>query len=149
MSDPTPIVPPTETRIIPLYDHIMVVRDQATQKVGGIIIPEQAKEPPNTGQVISTGEGRLCLSQVIVEGGGADNRDLLCKAHVEPLRVQVGDKVLFQSYAGTQIKIPGTDVEALIMREDDVIAIILERPAIDTTDVAAADCADPAPDPSI
>lgn len=92
--------------IRPLQDRIIVKRLAEEEKTkGGIIIPDTAKEKPLEGQVIAVGNGR------ILEDG-----------KVRPLDIKKGDKVLFGKYAGTEIKIDGT--EHLILREEDVLAIL-------------------------
>jgi len=72
---------------------------------GGIIIPESAKEKPQRGKVIAIGKGK------VAEDGS-----------IRPLDLQAGDTVLFGKYAGTEVKIDAED--RLIMREDDVLAVI-------------------------
>ncbi len=92
--------------IRPLQDRIIVKRLAEEEKTkGGIIIPDTAKEKPLEGAVIAVGNGR------ILEDG-----------KVRPLDIKKGDKVLFGKYAGTEIKIDG--VEHLILREEDVLAVI-------------------------
>ena len=92
--------------IKPLADRVLVKRlDEAEeQKVGGIIIPDTAKEKPQEAEIVAVGPGRL-------EDG----------KHV-PLEVKEGDKVLIGKYSGTEVKIEGE--EYLIMREDDILAIV-------------------------
>lgn len=90
----------------PLHDRLIVERlteDQTTS--GGIIIPDTAKEKPQKGKVVAVGKGK------IQEDGT-----------IRPLDVKSGDVVLFGKYAGTEIKIENED--RLIMREDDVLAVI-------------------------
>ena len=90
----------------PLHDRIIVERlEEEEQRVGGIIIPDSAKEKPQQGKVIAVGKGRI-------EKDGK----------VTPLDVKAGDKVLFGKYAGQEIKIDGN--EYLIMREDEVLAVV-------------------------
>ncbi|MBN1627541.1 MAG: co-chaperone GroES [Deltaproteobacteria bacterium] len=93
-------------KIRPLHDRIIVqrIKEEETTK-GGIIIPDTAKEKPSEGKVIAVGNGKL------LENGS-----------LKPLDVKKGDKVLFGKYAGTEVKIEGE--EHLIMREDDIIAIV-------------------------
>jgi chaperonin GroES len=93
-------------KIRPLHDRVIVkrIKEEETTK-GGIIIPDTAKEKPSEGKVISVGNGKL------LENGT-----------LKVLEVKAGDKVLFGKYAGTEVKIDGE--EHLIMREDDIIAII-------------------------
>ena len=90
----------------PLHDRIIVQRLSEDEKTaGGIYIPDTAKEKPQRGKVIAVGKGK-----VSEEGT------------VRPLDVKAGDTVLFGKYAGTEIKIENED--RLIMREDDVLAVI-------------------------
>jgi len=92
--------------IKPLYDRILVKRtEEEEQKIGGIIIPDTAKEKPQEGEVIAVGAGR------VLENGERQAPD-----------VQVGDKILFGKYSGTEVKYG--DEEYLIMREDDILAKI-------------------------
>jgi len=92
--------------LTPLYDRV-IVRPSEPEEVtkGGIIIPDTAKEKPIQGEIVAVGNGK------VTEDG-----------KVLPLRVKVGDKVLYGKYAGTEIKIDGEDY--LIMRESDIFAII-------------------------
>ena len=93
-------------KLRPLNDRVIVKRLEEEEKtVGGIIIPDTAKEKPQQAKVIAVGKGRT------LENG-----------QVIPLTVKEGDRVLFGKYAGTEIKIDGD--EHLIMREDDILAII-------------------------
>ena len=92
--------------IKPLADRVLVKRleEEAEQKVGGIIIPDTAKEKPQEAEVVAVGPGK-------VEDGQRTE-----------LEVKVGDKVLIGKYSGTEVKIEGE--EYLIMREDDILAIV-------------------------
>jgi chaperonin GroES len=93
-------------KIQPLNDRVLVRRIEEEQKTsGGIIIPDTAKEKPQEGKVIAAGPGKL------------DD-----KGKRMPLDVKKGDRVLFGKYAGNDIQIDG--VEHLIMREDDILAIL-------------------------
>ena len=93
-------------KIQPLNDRVLVVRIEEEQKTsGGIIIPDTAKEKPQEGKVIAAGPGKF------------DD-----KGKRMPLDVKKGDHVLFGKYAGNDIEIDG--VEHLIMREDDILAIL-------------------------
>jgi len=83
------------------------IEEEEEVKQGGIIIPDTAKERPQQGMIIAVGPGKL--------------ND---KGEREALQVKEGDKVLFAKYAGTEVKVD--DKEYLIMREDDVLAIITE-----------------------
>ncbi len=90
----------------PLQDRIIVKRLEEENKTsGGIYIPDTAKEKPQKGEIVAVGKGK------VTEDG-----------KVLPIDVKVGDKVLFGKYAGTEIKIDGTDY--LIMREDDILGVI-------------------------
>jgi len=92
--------------IRPLNDRVVVKRVEEEQKTaGGIIIPDTAKEKPIQGEILAVGNGR------IMEDGSR-----------RALDVKKGDRVLFGKYAGTDITIEGQEV--LIMREDDILAII-------------------------
>jgi chaperonin GroES len=73
--------------------------------VGGILLPDSAKEKPAKGEILAVGEGKR-----------SDNGTVI------PMSVKVGDNVLFGKYAGQEVKVDGADV--LVMREDDIIAIL-------------------------
>ena len=92
--------------IRPLYDRIVVKRieDQET-KIGGLFIPDSAKEKPQEGEVVAVGKGKR------LEDG-----------KINALDVKVGDRILFGKYSGNDIKIDGQ--ELLIMREDEVLGIL-------------------------
>ena len=90
----------------PLNDRVLVKRlEEETKTAGGIIIPDNNKEKPIQGEVVSAGPGHR------KEAGG-----------YQPLEVKEGDKVLFGKYAGTEVKFDGK--EYLIMREDDILAVL-------------------------
>jgi len=90
----------------PLNDRVIVRRFEEEQKTaGGLIIPDTAKEKPIQGEILAVGSGKL------MEDGSR-----------RPLDIKAGDRVLFGKYAGTDIKVEGE--ELLIMREDDILAII-------------------------
>ena len=92
----------------PLHDRIIVQRlEEGEQKVGGIIIPDTAKEKPQQGKVIAAGNGKA----------KDDGKRV-------PLDVKAGDLILFGKYSGQEIKLDGE--EYLIMREDEVLAVIDE-----------------------
>ena len=92
--------------IRPLYDRIVVKRIEETESVqGGIIIPDTAKEKPQEGEVVAVGKGKRLEDGKLV-----------------PLDVQVGDRILFGKYSGSDIKSDGN--EYLIMREDEVLGVI-------------------------
>jgi len=97
-------------KIRPLYDRIVVKRiEEKEQMHGGLYIPDTAKEKPQEGEVISVGKGKR------LEDG-----------KVVPLDVEVGDRILFGKYSGSDIKIDGE--EYLIMREDEVLGILDAAP---------------------
>jgi chaperonin GroES len=90
----------------PLRDRILVTRlEETEQRVGGIIIPDSAKEKPQQAKVVAVGRGRV--------------ND---KGDVFPLDVKAGDTVLFGKYTGTEIKLDGT--EYLILREEEVLGVV-------------------------
>ncbi|HOW55332.1 MAG TPA: co-chaperone GroES [Syntrophorhabdaceae bacterium] len=94
-------------KVKPLQDRILVKRIEEEEKTkGGIIIPDAAKEKPQEGMVVAVGDGKVLESGQKVKPG-----------------VKAGDKILFGKYSGTEIKIDGE--EHLILREDDVLAIIV------------------------
>jgi chaperonin GroES len=93
-------------KIVPLHDKILVKRVEAESKTrGGIVLPDTAKEKPKEGKVVAVGDGKLLDSGKRAE-----------------FQVKKGDRILFTSYAGTEIKIDGE--EYIIMSEDDVLAVI-------------------------
>jgi len=94
----------------PLHDRVVVKRIQAEEKsAGGIIIPDTAKEKPQQGEIIAVGPG------------GRDDAGKLI-----PIDLEVGDRVLFGKWSGTEVKLDG--IEYLIMKESDVMGV-LEEPA--------------------
>jgi chaperonin GroES len=108
-----PAAAPTRTggrqgmaNVRPLRDRVMVKRiEEPEQKVGGIIVPDTAKEKPQQAEVVAVGSGR------ILENGQR-----------EPLAVKAGDKVLVGKWSGTDVKIDGTDY--LILKEDEILGIL-------------------------
>jgi len=93
--------------IRPLNDRILVKRlEQVAKSSGGIIIPDSAKEKPAEGEIMAVGNGKL-------------NE----KGERVALEVKVGDRVLFSKYGGTDVKLDGE--EYLIMREDDVLGVVV------------------------
>ena len=93
-------------KVRPLHDRVIVERiEEGEQLVGGIIIPDTAKEKPQQGKVIAAGKGK------VKEDGT-----------VSPLDVKEGDTVLFGKYSGQEIKLEGE--EYLIMREDEILGVI-------------------------
>ena len=92
--------------IRPLHDRVIVQRlDEGEQRVGGIIIPDSAKEKPQQGKVIAAGAGK------IRDDGERQTPD-----------VKAGDLILFGKYSGQEIKVDGEDY--LIMREEDVLGVV-------------------------
>jgi len=90
----------------PLYDRVVVRRVNEEEKSrGGLYIPEQAKEKPAQGEVLAVGQGRR------PDSGG-----------LIPLETQLGDRVLFGKYSGTEIEVDGEKL--LILREDEILAVI-------------------------
>ena len=92
--------------IRPLHDRVMVERNEAEKKTaGGIVLPDNAKEKPKEGTVIAVGSGRL------LENG-----------EVKALEVKKDDRVLFDAYAGSEVKLGGK--EYLILTEKEILAVI-------------------------
>jgi chaperonin GroES len=99
-------------KIRPLYDRIVVKRiEEQEQKVGGLFIPDSAKEKPQEGEVVAVGKGKR------LEDG-----------KVIPLDVKPGDRILFGKYSGSDITLDGQ--EYLIMREDEVLGILDAQPQV-------------------
>ena len=92
-------------KITPLSDRVLVKTAEKEEKVGGIIIPDTAKEKPQEGVVEAVGPGRL-----------SENGEVI------PMNLKKGDSVLFGKYSGTELKIDSE--KYLIMREDDIFGII-------------------------
>jgi chaperonin GroES len=93
-------------KVVPLNDKIVVKRLEAEEKTaGGIVLPDTAKEKPKQGKVLSVGDGKL------LENGKRAK-----------FQVREGDRVLFTSYAGSEVNIDGE--ELLIMTEDDILAVV-------------------------
>ena len=95
-----------KAKIQPLADRVLVLRldDDGEQKVGGIIIPDTAKEKPQEAKVVAVGPGRIDEGKRVA------------------LEVKKGDKVLIGKYSGTEVKLDG--VEHLILREEEILAVI-------------------------
>jgi chaperonin GroES len=104
MEDHTMAAP--NMKVKPLGDRILVrrVEEEEVQR-GGIIIPDSAKEKPQQGEVLAVGPGRL----------NDDGKRI-------PLEVKTGDRILMGKYSGTEVKLDGE--ECLILREDDVLAVL-------------------------
>ena len=90
----------------PLHDRVIVKRlENETKTASGIVIPDNATEKPDQGEVLAIGPGRI--------------ND---KGEVKPLNVKVGDRVLFGKYSGQTVKVDGD--ELLVMKEDDIFAVV-------------------------
>lgn len=95
-------------KIKPLHDRVIVRRiEEDEMTAGGIVIPDSAKETPAEGEILAAGPGAT-----------DDNGKLT------PMGVKAGDRVIFQKYAGTEVKIDGE--EHLIMREDDILGLVVK-----------------------
>jgi chaperonin GroES len=95
----------------PLHDRVVVKRvDPEDKTAGGIIIPDTAKEKPSQGEVVAVGSG------------GRDESGKLI-----PIDIQVGDRVLFGKWSGTEVKLDGQ--ELLIMKESDIMGVLTDVPA--------------------
>jgi chaperonin GroES len=93
-------------KLRPLHDRVIIKRlDQETKTASGIVIPDNAAEKPDQGQVLAVGDGKI-----------DDNGKL------RPLAVKVGNKVLFGKYSGQTVKVDGD--ELLVMREEDIMAVV-------------------------
>lgn len=92
-------------KLKPLGNRIVVQRLKAQASKGGILLPDSAQEKPREGDVIAVGPGKR-------------NEE----GHLEPVTVQVGDRVLFSSYSGTEVKLH--DEEFLILSEEDILGIL-------------------------
>ena len=93
-------------KIRPLHDRIVVRRlEEERKSAGGIVIPDNAAEKPDQGEVLAVGNGK------VLEDG-----------KTRPLDVKVGDRILFGKYSGTTVKMDGD--ELLVMREDDIMGVI-------------------------
>ena len=94
--------------IQPLGDRVLIKALESEAKTkGGLVLPDTAKEKPQEGEVVAVGQGKL------LEDGT-----------IKPLEVKKGDKILFGKYAGTEIKLKEKDDQYLILREDEVLAIL-------------------------
>lgn len=91
--------------IRPLGDRVVLKAQEREEKtISGIVLPDTAKEKPQEGEVVAVGTGKIVGDNIV------------------PLDVQVGDKVLFSKYAGTEVKVGGA--EYLVLRENDILAIV-------------------------
>jgi chaperonin GroES len=93
-------------KIRPLHDRVVIKRtEEDTTSAGGIVIPDSASEKPSKGEVVAVGNGKV-----------------LDSGEIRALDLKVGDKVLFGTYSGTEVKVDQQDLH--VMREDDIMAII-------------------------
>ncbi len=96
----------SKVKLQPLGDRVVIKREESEETTsGGILLPDSAKDKPARGEVISVGNGRL-----LDDGSRGE------------LQVKVGDRVIFTSYGGETLNLD--DVELLLMREDDILAVI-------------------------
>lgn len=94
------------TKVRPLNDKVLVERAKADEKTkGGIILPDASKEKPKEGKIVSVGQGRISEDGTRVA-----------------FQVKAGDRILFKSYAGTEVKLDGK--EYILMSEEDILAVI-------------------------
>lgn len=91
----------------PLGNRVLIKRSKAQTSKGGILLPDSAQEKPREGEVVAAGPGKI-------------NED----GKLEPLHVKVGDRVLFGTYAGTEVKTSDNNEEFLIVPEDDILGIL-------------------------
>jgi chaperonin GroES len=100
-------------KIRPLYDRVVIKRieEKGDALRGGLYIPDSAKEKPQEGEVMAIGKGKRLEDGTLVA-----------------LDVQVGDRILFGKYSGSDIRLDGT--EYLIMREDDILGILDQQPVV-------------------
>ncbi len=96
--------------IRPFGNRVLIKRCEAKTKKGGIILPDTAKEKPKEGEVIAVGPGKT------------DEKGLLQAMHL-----QVGDRVLFSSYSGTEVNTDEQDAEYLLMSEEDVLGVLISN----------------------
>jgi chaperonin GroES len=93
-------------KIRPLHDRVIVKRIEEERKTaGGIVIPDNAAEKPDQGEVLAIGTGK------VMDDG-----------KVRPLAVKIGDRVLFGKYSGSSVKMDGD--ELLVMREEDIMGVV-------------------------
>jgi len=93
-------------KIRPLGNRILIQRSKPPASKGGILLPDSAQEKPKEGLVVAVGPGK------------ADD-----KGQIEPMQLKVGDRVLFSSYAGTEVK--SNEEEMLILSEDDILGVLV------------------------
>src|ERR1051325_6605989 len=95
------------TKLKPLGNRVLIKRSKPTATKSGILLPETAQEKPKEGEVIAAGPGKM------------DD-----EGNLQPMILKKGDRVLFTSYAGTEVKNEGGEEELLIMSEDEILAVI-------------------------
>ncbi len=95
-------------RVKPLGNRILVKRFQIKTSKGGILLPDSAQEKPKEGEVLAVGPGKCNEDGVL-----------------QSMSVKVGDRVLFSSYAGTEVKTDDSSSECLIMSEDDIFGVLV------------------------
>lgn len=94
-------------KVKPLGNRVLIRRSKAQTTKGGILLPDTAQEKPKEGEVIAVGPGKI-------DENGKN----------EQMNVKVGDRVLFSSYSGTEVKQTSEDEELLIMSEDDILGVL-------------------------
>lgn len=97
-------------KIKPLGNRVLVQRSTVKSTKGGILLPDTAQEKPKEGEVLAVGPGKM--------------ND---RGEVEPLNVKVGDRVIFGSYAGTEVKGMNDDKEYLLLGEDEILGIVIGK----------------------
>ncbi|NGX37306.1 MAG: 10 kDa chaperonin 5 [Chlamydiae bacterium] len=100
----------SEPNIKPLSNRILVKRSKANASKGGILLPDSAQEKPKEGEVLAIGPGK---------------RDE--DGNMQPLEIKIGDRVLFGSYAGTEVQTDNVDEEFLILSEDEVLGVLVTQ----------------------
>lgn len=98
----------SEKNIKPLGNRVLIKRTEMKMTKGGILLPETAQEKPRQGEVVAVGPGKI------------DD-----KGNLKAVNLNVGDHVLFSSYAGTEVKTENDQAEYLIMAEDDILGVLV------------------------
>lgn len=94
-------------KIKPLGNRVLVKRSEAKVTKGGILLPESAQEKPKQGEVVAVGPGKM------------DE-----EGKVKAMHVRVGDKVLFSSYSGSEVKMEDAEADYIILTEDDILGVL-------------------------
>lgn len=94
-------------KIKPLGNRVLVKRSEAKTTKGGILLPESAQEKPKQGEVVAVGPGKM------------DE-----EGKVKAMNVRVGDKVLFSSYGGSEVKMEDAEASYIILTEDDILGVL-------------------------